>query len=148
MTSDINTLIDQELNQLFLKSPYKRTFWNQIERPTKAVPKIAIKPIFKKYSIFLLRNPYRLQIKHKINKDGIYEASLVVKESIRIPIAIPTIEDLQGRFLSEKGNNKITGQHGVIPFSLSQSGDMITKAGKQIIKKKVNNFLLYLTIIF
>ena len=54
----------------------------------------------------------------------------------------------QGEFLSEKGNNKITGQLGVIPFILSQLGDKIIKAGKQIIEKKINNFFLFLVIIF
>ena len=54
----------------------------------------------------------------------------------------------QGELLSENGNNKITGQHGLIPFILSQSGDIIIKAGKQIIIKKIDNFLLFLAIIF
>tara|TARA_Y100001968_G_C18970250_1_gene531974 strand:+ start:404 stop:523 length:120 start_codon:yes stop_codon:yes gene_type:complete len=38
-------------------------------------------------------------------------------------------------FLSENGSNKITGQHGVIPFNLRKPGDVIIKAGKQIIVK-------------
>ena len=69
--SEITTYIDQEWNQLFLKKLYKIIFWTQIERPTKAVPKIAIKPIFRNNSIFLLCNPYLLQTKDIINKDGI-----------------------------------------------------------------------------
>ncbi len=83
-----------------------------------------------------------------MNKDGIYEASLIVKESIKIPIKIAVIPDLRGVFLSENGNNKITGQHGLIPFNLSQLGDIIIQAGKKIMAKKINNFLLVLTIIF
>ena len=57
--------------ELFLKILYKIIFWTQIERPTNAVPKIAIKPIFKNNSIFLLCNPYALQTTDKKNKDGI-----------------------------------------------------------------------------
>ena len=109
---------------------------------------MAIKPIFKKNSIFLLCNPYWLQTKDKRNKDGIWEASLVVNESIKIPKSTAAITDLSRQFFSENGNNKITGQHGSIPFILSQSGDIIKKVGKQIIVKKINNFLLFLTIIF
>ena len=71
-----------------------------------------------------------------------------MKESIKIPINIAAKEALQGGFLSEKGNNKITGQHGVIPFNLSQPGDIITNAGKQIINRNNNNFFLFLIIIF
>ena len=33
-------------------------------------------------------------------------------------------------FLSENGNNKITGQHGVIPFILRQSGNIIPQLCK------------------
>tara|TARA_Y100001968_G_scaffold238391_1_gene221729 strand:+ start:216 stop:392 length:177 start_codon:yes stop_codon:yes gene_type:complete len=55
---------------------------------------------------------------------------------------------LQGGFSSEKGNNKITGQHGVIPFIFSQSGDAIINAGKQIIERNIKSFLFFLTIIF
>ena len=58
------------------------------------------------------------------------------------------ITAIQGEFLIENGNNKITGQHGFIPFILSQLGDIIIKAGKQIIVKKINNFLLFLSIIY
>ena len=53
-----------------------------------------------------------------------------------------------GGLFNENGNKKITGQHGVIPFILSQSGDIITKAGKQNKFRKINNFLLFLIIIF
>ena len=56
--------------------------------------------------------------------------------------------DLKGEFLSENGNKKITGQHGDIPFIFSQDGDAIRKTGKKIAVKKINNFLLFLTIIF
>ena len=73
MTSEINTKNDQEWNQLFLKTLYKMIFWAQIERPTKAVPKIDIKPIFRKNLIVLLCNPYILQMTDRINKEGIYE---------------------------------------------------------------------------
>ncbi len=65
-----------------------------------------------------------------------------------MPNKILAIPALQGLFLSENGNKKITGQHGVIPFILSKSGDIIIKAGKQIIEKNINNFLLFLVIIF
>ena len=61
---------------------------------------------------------------------------------------MPAKADLKGLFLSENGNKKITGQHGLIPFILSQSGDIIIKAGKQIIIKNIDNFLLFLAIIF
>ena len=100
-------------------------FWNQIEKPTKAVPKIAIKPIFRNSSIFLLCNPYELQTKDKINKGGIWETSLIVNESTKIPNIIEPIAAFQRLFLSEYGNNKTTGQQGVIPFILSQGGDII-----------------------
>ena len=56
-----------------------------------------------------------------------------MKESTKIPSIRAAIADLNGRFFREKGNNKITGQHGVIPFIFSQSGDAIIKAGKHII---------------
>ena len=55
---------------------------------------------------------------------------------------------MKGEFLSENGNNQITGQHGGIPFTLSQSGEVIIKAGKQIKVKKIKIVLLFLTIIF
>ena len=116
--------------------------------PTKAVPKIAIKPIFKNNSIFLLCNPYWLQTKDKKNKAGIYEASLTVKASKRIPNKIEAIADLQGLFLSEKGNKNITGQHGDIPFILIQFGDNIMRNGKQIAVQKINIFFLFLSIFF
>ena len=116
--------------------------------PTKAVPKIAIKPIFRNNSIFLLYNPKVLKTKDKRNKDGTHEASLIVKESTKIPVIIAAEAALQGGFLRENGNNKITGQHGLIPFIFSQSGDIIIKADKQIIIKKIDNFLLFLAIIF
>ena len=109
---------------------------------------MAIKPIFKNNSIFLLCNPYWLQIKDKIHNEGIYEESPTLKESKKIPIQIAATKDLQGEFLSENGNNKITGQHGEIPFSFSQTGDIIMHDCRQIIVKKINNFLLFLTIIF
>ena len=60
---------------------------------------------------------------------------------MNIPNKIATIADFQGAFLSENGSNQITGQHGLIPFNLSQSKDEITQACKQIIAKKINNFL-------
>ena len=124
-----------------------KSFWAQIERPTKTVPKMAIKPIFKKNSIFLLCNPYWLQTKDKRNKDGIYEKSLIVKESIKIPNAKEAKAAFKGLFLSENGNNKITGQHGFIPFIVRKLGEIIIQAGKQIKDKKIKNFLLYLAII-
>ena len=58
------------------------------------------------------------------------------------------MEDFQGGLLSENGNNQITGQHGGIPFILSQFGEAIIKAGKQIAVKKINILLLFLAIIF
>ena len=91
--------------------------------------------MFRNNSIFLLCSPYVLQTKDKRNKDGIYETSLNVKESIKIPNEIEAIKDFQGLLLIENGNNKITGQHGVIPFILSQSGDVIMQACTQIIVK-------------
>ena len=66
---------------------------------------------------------------------------------MKIPNRIEAIAAFQGQFLSENGNNKITGQHGVIPFILSQLGDITIKAGKKIIVKNINNFLFFLTII-
>ena len=72
----------------------------------------------------------------------------MVKESIKIPNKIPAITAIKGRFLSENGNKKITGQHGLIPLILSQSGDMRMKTGKQITEIKINNFLFFLAIIF
>ena len=83
----------------------------------------------------------------KINKDGIYETSLIVKESINIPRKTEAIADFQGVFLSENGNNRMIGQHGVIPFNLSQLGFVIIQACKQIRTKKMND-LLFLAIIF
>ena len=77
-----------------------------------------------------------------------YETSLIVKESIKIPNTIDAIDDFQGVFLRENGNNQITGQHGDIPFILSKSGDEIIRAGKKIVLKINNNFLLFLAIIF
>ena len=50
-----------------------------------------------------------------------------MKESIKIPNKIAAIPDLKGGFLSENGNNHITGQHGDIPFIFSKSGDEIIK---------------------
>ena len=50
------------------------------------------------------------------------------------------IADFHGRFLRENGNNKITGQHGVIPFIFSQSGEMIIKIGKHTIARITINF--------
>ena len=85
-------------------------------------------------------NPYLLQNKDKSNKDGIYETSLIVKESMKTPNKIPAIADFQGEFLSVNGNNQTTGQHGDIPFIFSQSGETIIKAGRQIIVKKINSF--------
>ena len=72
----------------------------------------------------------------------------MIKESTKIPNNIEDIAAFQGGFLSENGNKKITGQHGVIPFILSQSGDIIIKEDKQIIAKYINNLLLFLAIIF
>ena len=83
----------------------------------------------------------------KQTKDGIYEISPIVKESINIPNKNATIAAFIGELLSENGNNKITGQQGVIPFISSQEGDIITQDCKQIIIKKINNLLLFLTII-
>ena len=57
------------------------------------------------------------------------------------------IEAFKGEFLIEYGNNKITGQHGVIPFILSQSGDIITQDCKLIKAKKMNILLLLLVAI-
>ena len=67
---------------------------------------------------------------------------------MRIPNNTEIIADFQGGFLSENGNNQTTGQQGDIPFILSQSGDIIIKAGKQTAVKKINKFLLYLIMIF
>ena len=72
----------------------------------------------------------------------------MVKESIKIPNKRAAITAFKGRFLSENGNNKMTGQHGVIPLILSQSGEIIIKAGKQIIVENIINFLFFLAIIF
>ncbi len=72
----------------------------------------------------------------------------MVKESIKTPNKTPADTAFQGELLSENGNKKITGQHGLIPFILSQSGDIIIKAGKQIIEKNINNFLVLLIIRF
>ena len=59
-----------------------------------------------------------------------YETSLIVKESIKIPNKIDAIDDFQGLVLRENGNNQITGQHGEIPFILSKSGDKMIRTGK------------------
>ena len=56
--------------------------------------------------------------------------------------------DIKRVFLSENGNKQTTGQHGDIPFIFNQSGDYIIKNGKQIAIKKINDFFLFLTIIF
>ena len=77
-----------------------------------------------------------------------WETSLIVKESTKIPNEIAAITDFQRLLLSENGNKKITGQHGVIPFIFSQWGDITIQAGKKIKEKKINNFLLFLAIIF
>ena len=119
-----------------------------MESPTKTVPKIAIKPILKINSIFLLRNPYWLQNKDKRNKEGIYDTSLIIKESRNIPNRIAAIADLIGEFLRENGNNQITGQHGDIPFILSQSGEINIKAGIQIAVTKINLLWFFLAIIY
>ena len=116
--------------------------------PTMAVPKIAIKPIFRNNSIFLLCNPYLLQTRDKTNKDGTYETSPIVKESTKNPNNIAAKIAFQVESLSENGNNKITGQHGLIPFIFSQLGDKITLDCKQIKVKKISNVLLSLAIIF
>ena len=71
-----------------------------------------------------------------------------MKESTKTPNENPAKADFQGRFLSENGNNKTTGQHGVIPFILSQSGAVIMQNCKQIKIKKINIFLLFLSIFF
>ncbi len=71
-----------------------------------------------------------------------------MKESINIANESPAIADFQRLFLSENGNNKITGQHGDIRFSLSKLGDIIIKDNKQIIVKKNITFFLFLAIIF
>ena len=55
---------------------------------------------------------------------------------------------LKGGLFNENGNKKMTGQQGVTPFILSKSGDIITKAGKQNKFKNINNFVLFLVIIF
>ena len=67
---------------------------------------------------------------------------------MKIPKTNAAIAALNGLLLSENGNNQITGQHGVIPFILSQSGEIIVIAGKQIAVKNINKFLLFLAIIF
>ena len=67
---------------------------------------------------------------------------------MKIPNETEAIAALKGLFFSENGNNKITGQHGVIPFILSQSGAVIMQNCKQIKIKKINIFLLFLSIIF
>ena len=82
------------------------------------------------------------------NKDGTYETSLTVKESIKIPNKMEATAAFQGLLFSENGNSKITGQHGLIPLILSQSEDEIIQACKQIIVKKINKFLLFCAIIF
>ncbi len=66
---------------------------------------------------------------------------------MKIPSSIEAIEDFQGELFSENGNNHITGQHGAIPFILSQSGDEIIQAGKQMAVKKINILLFFLAII-
>ena len=96
----------------------------------------------------MLCNPYILQTKDRTNKEGIYDTSLIVKESIKIPSETAAAEDFQGPKLNENGNKNTTGQDGVIPLILSNSGDMIIKAGKQKIVKNINNFLLFLIITF
>ncbi len=65
----------------------------------------------------------------------------MINESIKIPKVIAAIEDLKRPFLIENGNSQITGQHGAMPLIFNQSGEIITKDGKQIIVKKRNNFL-------
>ena len=65
-----------------------------------------------------------------------------------MPSETAAIADLKRLFLSENGNNKITGQQGVIPFILSQSGAVITQNWKEIKIKNINIFLLFLIIIF
>ena len=77
-----------------------------------------------------------------------YETSLIVKESTKIPNKIEAIADLHRLFLSEKGRSQTTGQQGDIPLIFNQSGEAIIKAGKQIAVKNNNNFLLFLAIIF
>ena len=62
-----------------------------------------------------------------------------MKESIRIPIKTPVAADFKGVFFNENGNNQMTGQHGDIPFILSQSGEEINKTGKQIAVKNINS---------
>ncbi len=62
----------------------------------------------------------------------------MIKESRKIPNKIEAIADLIGEFLRENGNNQITGQHGDIPFILSQSGEINIKAGIQIAVTKIN----------
>ena len=64
------------------------------------------------------------------------------------PKIIETMADLFGVFFKEKGNKKITGQHGDVPFILSQSGVDITNIGKQIKVKKINIFFLFLIIFY
>tara|TARA_Y100001968_G_C18888718_1_gene495128 strand:+ start:177 stop:356 length:180 start_codon:yes stop_codon:yes gene_type:complete len=58
---------------------------------------------------------------------------------MKIPIVIAKAKLMKGLFLSEIGNNIITGQQGVTPFIFSQSGDIIEKESKQIIERKNNN---------
>ena len=62
--------------------------------------------------------------------------------TIKTPNIIEAIADFKRPFFSENGNNQITGQQGDIPFILSQSGDAIKKAGKQIAEKKIKKLLL------
>jgi len=58
------------------------------------------------------------------------------------------IADFHGRFLSEIGNNNITGQQGLIPFILRKSGDITIKVDKHIGKRKLSKILFFLIIIF
>ena len=67
---------------------------------------------------------------------------------MKIPNIIEAMADIKREFFSENGNKQITGQHGEIPFIFNQSGDDIIKNGKEIAIKKINNFFLFLTIIF
>ena len=66
---------------------------------------------------------------------------------MKTPNKIAAIADFKGELIKENGNNKITGQHGVIPFILSQSGEKTKQDCNQTIIKKINNFLLFLVII-
>ena len=67
---------------------------------------------------------------------------------MKIPNIIEAMADIKRVLFSENGNKQITGQQGASPFIFNQSGDDIRKNGNEIAIKKINNFFLFLTIIF